>query len=354
MPHALKPLAAQVLVITGATSGIGLATARAAAQRGASLILAARNEKALKALCEELRAKGARAEFVVADVANHSQVRAIAAKAETVFGGFDTWINNAGVSIYAPLADTPLEDHRRLFDTNYWGVVHGTLTAVERLKARRGGGVIINVGSILCDMAIPTQGAYVASKHAVKGFTDALRMELISAAPQITLTLIKPGAVDTPYSEHARSYTGAPVHNPPPVYSAPLVADTILYAAEHRVRELTIGTGGPLTALLCQFAPGLMDPLLSWIVPFLNKDRSGADADKKARDADALYKPGRGLRERVPYSRVREKSLYTSAQKNPEATAAVLITAGAFTLLTLALKDQGRVRRIRREAKREG
>jgi len=350
MSHPLKPLAAQVLVITGATSGIGLATARAAAHRGASLIVSARNEQALRALCEELRAKGARADYVVADVGVEAQVRAIAAKAETLFGGFDTWINNAGVSIYGRIEETPIEDQHRLFDTNYWGVVYGSLVAVEYLKARPGGGVLINLGSVLSDVSIPTQGVYCASKHAVKGFTNALRMELIADAPEVTVTLIKPSAVDTPYSEHARNYLADAARNPPPVYAAPLVAEAILYAAETRVRELTIGGGGRLMALAAQLAPALADPILAWMVPKLSKDRS----ENRSKDGDALHKPGRGLRERTPYFAVRETSLYTAAQMKPELTAAALFTAGVFTVLSLTVRDKLRVRRIRREARAEG
>ena len=179
MKSPLKPLAAQVVVLTGATSGIGLATARKLSAEGAALVLVARNEAALRALADELKAKGRRAEFVVADVGDEGQLRHAAQKADAAFGGFDTWINDAGISIFGTIEDTPLEDQRKLFDTNYWGVVHGSKIAAEHLKARKGGGAIINVGSVLGDFPIPIQGVYSASKHAVKGFTNALRMELM-------------------------------------------------------------------------------------------------------------------------------------------------------------------------------
>ena len=244
MRPALKPLSGQTLVITGATSGIGLATARAAALRGAKLLLVSRNEQALRALCEELRARGGVADFVAGDVADPETSKAAATKADSLYGGFDTWVNNAGVTIYGTLADTPLEDHRRVFETNYWGVVHGSLVAVEHLKGRADGGALINVGSIESDLPAPAQGPYSASKHAVKGFTKTLRMELLKAAPGISVTLVKPSAMDTPVRDHARNYMGYPVKNPPPIYATPLAADAILYAAEHRVRTLTVGGGG--------------------------------------------------------------------------------------------------------------
>src|ERR1700761_1109531 len=167
----LKPLSSQSMVITGATSGIGLSTARAASARGARLVLAARNEAALKAIRDDLAGKGGKVEYVVADAGVEADVRAIAAAAEQAFGGFDTWVNNAGVSILGPLAATPIEDQRRLFETNYWGVVYGSMIAVQHLKLRDGGGSLINMGSTVGDLPLPMQGAVAASKAAVANFT---------------------------------------------------------------------------------------------------------------------------------------------------------------------------------------
>ena len=172
----LKALSEQIIVITGATSGIGLVTARMAAKRGAKLVLAARSETSLRRLVDEIASAGGEAGYVVADVGREQDVQRIADVAVERFGGFDTWVNNAGVSIYGRLTEVTVEDMRRLFDTNVWGVVHGCRTAAAHLRER--GGAIVNVGSTLSDRAIPLQGIYCASKHAVKGFTDAVRMEL--------------------------------------------------------------------------------------------------------------------------------------------------------------------------------
>src|SRR5688572_17555851 len=161
----LLPVGEQVVVITGASSGIGLVTAREAARQGARVVLAARSENALSLIVNEMEQAGHDVIYVVADVSKLEDVHRIARASLEKFGGFDTWVNNAGVSIYGNLADTSLADHRLLFETNYWGVVHGSLVAAEHLAER--GGAIINVGSVLSDRAIPLQGAYCASKHAV-------------------------------------------------------------------------------------------------------------------------------------------------------------------------------------------
>jgi NADP-dependent 3-hydroxy acid dehydrogenase YdfG len=193
----LKPLNKQVIVVTGATSGVGLAVSRRAAKAGAHVFMIARGEKDLKALCEELQATGARAAFAVADVADFDALAEAAEKCQRLFGGFDTWINNAGVSIFGPIRETTLEDQRRLFETNYWGVVNGSLVAIEHLKGRPWGGAVINIGSVLSDAPMPIQGVYSASKHAVKGFTNALRMELMREKAKVSLSLVKPAALDT-------------------------------------------------------------------------------------------------------------------------------------------------------------
>src|SRR5678815_3289419 len=256
----LKPVEVQVIVITGATSGIGLVTARRAARRGARLVLASRSEEALKNLVEEIRDGYGDATYVVADVGDESDVQKIATTAKERFGGFDTWVNNAGVSIYGKFEEVPVADQRRLFETNYWGVVYGSLAAVDQLRHR--GGALINIGSALSDRAIPLQGAYCASKHAVKGFTDALRMELEEAGAPISVSLIKPSAIDTPYRQHAKNYLPEAPDNPPPVYAPEVVAEAILHCAEHAVREVFAGGGGKVMSALGYFAPRLLDTFM--------------------------------------------------------------------------------------------
>ena len=204
MSPELKNLEDQTIVITGASSGIGMATARLAAERGAQVVLAARSADGLSDVADAIQARGGEAACVVADITNERDVRRIAEIALGRFGGFDTWVNNAGASVYGRIDEVPLEDQRQVFETNYWGTVHGCRVALQHLRHR--GGALINVGSVLSERAFPLQGAYSASKHAIKGFTDALRMEVMHEGAPVSVTLIKPAAIDTRYAHHARNY----------------------------------------------------------------------------------------------------------------------------------------------------
>jgi len=164
----LKPLAEQVIVITGASSGFGLATARMAARRGARVVLAARSGPVLDDIAADIRAGGGQVLVVATDVGVRRDLDRLAARTIEHFGRIDTWVNNAGVGIWGVLEEVSEADMRQLFETNFWGVVNGSLVAVPHLEASRGG-ALINIGSILSDVAAPVQGIYAASKHAMKG-----------------------------------------------------------------------------------------------------------------------------------------------------------------------------------------
>jgi short-subunit dehydrogenase len=325
----LKDLSAQVMVITGASSGIGLTTARMAAARGASLVIAARNEDALKKLSSEINSSGGNSVYVAADVGSEGDVKKIAAEALNKFGGFDTWVNNAGVAIYGKLEDIPTDEMRQLFETNFWGVVYGSLVAASNLKTN--GGAIINIGSALSDRAIPLQGIYCASKHAVKGFTDALRMELEADGAPISVTLIKPAAIDTPYKEHAKNYLDVKPENPPPVYSPDAVAETILHCAENPVRDVFVGAAAKAHSLLGKYAPRVADQIME--TTMLGQTRSGEPPVPTP--LEGLYESNDpSLSERGTYDGpVAESSLYTKASLHPVLTgAAVALGAGlAYT-----------------------
>ncbi|WP_181701916.1 SDR family oxidoreductase [Chthonobacter albigriseus] len=321
----LRPVRDQVIVITGASSGIGLVTARMAARRGAALVLAARNGEALAAIAEELRMDGTPVEFIMADVSKEEDVHKIAELAIERFGGFDTWVNAAAVAIYGFLDEVPLADHRQLFETNYWGVVYGTLEAVRHLKDR--GGAIINIGSVLSEIAVPLQGPYVASKHALKGFTDALRMDIDAEEFPISVSLIKPTSIDTPYVDHARNYLDREPKTPPPRYAPELVARAILYCAENPRREMYVGGAGKAMVVLRRTFPMLFDTVQStfWSGQ-QTQDRPNSGADDVRDNLDGPKRDGseRGLSGLGG----RELSLYTALKLRPGA--AMLIAAVAL------------------------
>jgi NAD(P)-dependent dehydrogenase (short-subunit alcohol dehydrogenase family) len=318
----LKPLNEQVIVITGASSGIGLATAKAAAASGARVVLAARSRDALAQAVDEIKYAGGDAIFVEADVSRRSDLEHVADTARERFGGFDTWVNNAGVGIWGRIDEVAEEDKRQLFEVNFWGMTYGCEIAVEELRRR--GGAIVNVGSVTSDAALPLQGVYSASKQAVKGFTDALRMELASAGDPISVTLIKPASIGTPMPQHVKNYTDGEPNFPPPVYRPEEVAAAILRAASHPVRDLFVGGAGRTMSGLHRRAPRLMD----WIgAKFLVPGQVGAQPPS---EGDNLYS---GKAEAQVYgdhqgSFIRP-SLYTRAATNPAVTLSVAGVAAA-------------------------
>lgn len=257
-PH-LKPLAEQVIVITGASSGIGLATAMAAARQGAALVLAARSKQTLDSVAAQLASEGAQVATVEADVGDRAQVERIARVAIERFGRIDTWVNDAGVSVYGRVDEVSDNDSQRLFQTNYWGVVFGSLVALPHLRAQ--GGALINIGSEASEATLPLQVMYSASKHAVKAFTDGLRLELAQDQAPVSVTLIQPTAVDTPYPEHAGNYLAQEPKLPTPMIEPEKVAGAILEAATTPRRDVKVGAMSVLNTTMAKLLPMIGDSM---------------------------------------------------------------------------------------------
>jgi short-subunit dehydrogenase len=260
----------------------------------------------------------------------------IAERAIAEFGTFDTWVNNAAVSIFGKLDETHLDEKRRLFDVNFWGVVHGCRTAVPQL--RKTGGAIINIGSVLSDRAVPIQGIYSASKHAVKAYTDALRMELEAEKAPISVTLVKPGAIDTPYTENAAvKMEHAPTHTPP-VYAPEVVAKAILECAAHPQRDVYVGGSAKLISMLESFMPRLTDLFMERTM--MESGQSSAKLDEtRPMDQGALYRPsGREGKVRGNYpGHVAKSSAYTSASLHPGAVAMIATGLGVVAAAGIGL-----------------
>ena len=357
-----KPLSRQTLVITGASSGIGLATARKAAKAGAAVLLVARDEAALKAAAEEIRRAGGRAEHKAADVSKEEDVAAVVDYAAQTLGGFDAWVNDAGVGIYSDLQDLSTDEHRRLFDVNYWGLVYGSKAAVRYWKAHGRQGALINIGSVASDVQSPLLGAYVASKHAVRGFTNSLRIELLRDKSPVSVTLIKPAGIATPFARNAANHTDGRAVIPPPLYAPELVADAILSAATKPQREIIVGGAGVAQILFAYHWPSLFEKLATKAGDsFSLKGRSD-------RSRSSLQRPGIGGRVNADKSG-RGFSLYTAAKTNPKLAAGLglgvlagLLIAGAWSrpetrrFVEQELPQAGAKvsRRARKEARRLG
>jgi NAD(P)-dependent dehydrogenase (short-subunit alcohol dehydrogenase family) len=259
MPRAVSE---QVVVIAGASSGIGRATALQFARGGARVACAARNVTALESLVAEITEAGGHAIAVPTDVADASAVRALADATESRFGRIDTWVNNAAVAVWGRVEDITDEEFDRVMRVNFLGQVHGVHACLEPLR-RAGGGVIIGVASVEGVRAVPMHAPYTASKWALRGFYDCLRMELMESQDPISVTTILPGPIATPFFENARSKVGAMPKPPPPTYAPEVVARVIVRASVKPTREVPVG-GTAVGFLLGQrLSPALTDAVMS-------------------------------------------------------------------------------------------
>ncbi|MHB0859030.1 MAG: SDR family oxidoreductase [Anaerolineae bacterium] len=240
----LKPLDEQVVVVFGASSGIGREASLRFAARGARVVVSARDENGLNSLVEEIQADGGQAVPVTADAVSREQVRAVAERAVQEYGHLDTWVHAASVILYASFEDTTPEEFRQVIDINLMGAVHGAKAALTQFK-REGRGSLILVSSVEGYVAFPLQAAYAASKAGVVALADALRLEVKhDGFTDINIADIVPSSINTPIFDTARTKIGAKPQGVPPFYHPALAAEAILYAAEHPVRDLVVGGGG--------------------------------------------------------------------------------------------------------------
>ncbi|MBD2167627.1 SDR family oxidoreductase [Calothrix membranacea FACHB-236] len=257
----LKPISQQVVAIVGASSGIGRDTALKFAQRGAKVVVAARSEPGLKSLVEEIQSLGGVAKYVIADVSDFQQVKAIADQTVAEYGQLDTWVHAAATGMIAPFEKITPEEFARVVDVTLMGQVYGAMAALPYLK-QAGRGALIHISSMEGRRSLPLQSPYSTAKHGLEGFLDALRVELQHEKWPISVTSILPSTINTPFYNKVGSKLGVKPTGVPPYYQPSLVADAILYTAEHPTRDFVVGDVGKVLDLLQRVSPTLADSLL--------------------------------------------------------------------------------------------
>ena len=252
----------EIVVITGASAGVGRATARKFAKHGAWVALLARGKGGLEAARKEVEELGGKALAIPVDVANADEVEAAAAKIEIDLGRVDTWINNAMTSVFSPIKEMTPEEFRRVTEVTYLGCVYGTLAALKRMLARDRG-VIVQVGSALAYRGIPLQAAYCAAKHAIQGFCDSLRCELLHDNSNVCLTMLQMPALNTPQFGWVKSRLPRKAQPVPPIFQPEVAAEAIYFAAHHPRREFYVGLPSLKAIVANRIAPGLLDRILA-------------------------------------------------------------------------------------------
>ncbi|MEH2384522.1 MAG: SDR family oxidoreductase [Nostoc sp.] len=334
----LKPINQQVVSVVGASSGIGRITALEFARRGAKVVVSARSELKLKSLVEEIRGFGGEATFYVADVEVFEQVKAIADKTVEVYGRLDTWVHVAAIGIFATFDNTTPEEFKHVIDVNFLGQVYGAMAALPHLK-REGRGALIHVSSMEGRRSLPYQSAYSAAKHGVEGFIEAMRVELQYEKWPISVTSVKPAVINTPFWNNGLTKLGVKPTGIPPYYDPKLVADAILYAAEHPTRDYLVGDVAKILDVLQRLSPSLVDSLL--LLVGLDLQRT---SEPKSEDApNNFYQPvAEDDRVNGDYGNLVVPSVSDWLEKNPLLQwGAIAATLALAFLAAQAFKKEG-------------
>jgi short-subunit dehydrogenase len=252
------------VVITGASAGVGRATAWAFAKRGARIGLIARGRDGLEAACEEVHTLGGQGIILPADIADHAQVEKAAARVEEEFGPITVWVNNAMATIFSPFQAITPEEFKRATEVTYLGTVYGTMAALKRMQPRRHG-TIVQVGSALAYRSIPLQAPYCGAKHAIKGFTDSLRTELLHDHSRVHLTMVHLPALNTPQFSWGKTRMPRHPQPVPPIYQPEVAAEAIVWASQHQRREVYVGWPTVKAIVANKLIPGLLDRYLARI-----------------------------------------------------------------------------------------
>ena len=322
-----------VVVITGASAGVGRAAVRAFARRGADVGLIARGVDGLEGARREVEAVGGRALVLPTDVADHDAVEAAAERVERELGPIDVWVNNAMVSVFSPAKEMEPDEFRRVTEVTYLGVVYGTLAALRRMLPRDRG-AIVQVGSALAYRGIPLQSAYCGAKHAIQGFSESLRCELLHDGSHVHVSMVQLPAMNTPQFDWVKSRLPRKAQPVPPIYAPEIAADAIVWAASHRRREMSVGAVTTGVIWGNKFAAGLGDRYLA---------RTGYDSQQTDEPADPnrpnnLWHPLPG--DRGPHGRFGDRTTHSSPQTwvNERLPAVAMIAAGGAALLWGALR----------------
>jgi NAD(P)-dependent dehydrogenase (short-subunit alcohol dehydrogenase family) len=324
----------RVVIITGASAGVGRATAKAFAREGARIGLIARGRAGLEGARRDVEALGGNALVITADVADAAAMENAAAQVEEKFGAIDVWVNNAMASVFSPITGMTAEEFKRVTEVTYLGCVYGTLAALKRMLPRNHG-VIIQVGSALAYRGIPLQSAYCAAKHAIQGFVDSLRCELIHDRSRVRVTMIELPALNTPQFGWVKSRLPRKAQPVPPIFQPEIAAEAIVYASHHPRREIYVGMPTVEAIIGNKVAPGLLDHYLART----GYDSQQYDGAEEPDRPDNLWQPVDAKKDHGAHGDFDSRAvlwspqLWTNLHRNWFIAAGLLLTAGAIAKL---------------------